>query len=203
MDIVLLPKDTVRLIFDDLYMIRVPSFATKTDLELRLFGTVYTGNPDIDKGHLDEIVTVMWSINRMVEAAKKGIPIRVVNPNDTKLMFEAVNKHLLAWKNYKENGININTIPYNDLIELDRFADNLYNYVKFDYASIKKEETSLDMYLKQLNFLNEQNISSIFEKPKKEAPKTWREEDIKNLPERNNYTDYFKGSINNSVNRRR
>jgi hypothetical protein len=198
-----LPKDTVRLIFDDLYMIKVPSFATKTDLELRLFGTVYTGNPHVDQGHLDQIVVVMWSINRMVEAFKKGIPIRVINPEDTKKMFEAINKHLSAWKSYKELGININTIPYDDLIDLDSFADSLYNHVKFDYATIKKEETSLDMYLKQLNFLNEQNIASIFEQPKKEAPKTWRDEDIKNLPERNKYADYFKGSLNNSVNRRR
>lgn len=191
----LLPNKTVGLIFDDFYMIRVPAFATKSDIELRLFGTVYTGNPDIDKGHLDEIVTVMWSINRMVESSKKGIPIRVVNPTDTKKMFEAINKHLNAWKNYKETGININTIPYNDLIALDEFAGRLYEYVKFEYAEPVHQETTLDRYLKELNFLNSQNLAAILETPKKNVPKSWKDEDIKNLPERNVFSDYFKSSV--------
>ena len=137
MDPDLIPQKTTPLIFDDLYMIRVPAYATKSELELRIFGVVYTGNPDVDKGHLDEIVTVMWSINRMVEASKKGIPIRVVNPADTKKMFEAINQHLLAWKNYKETGININQIPYDDLIFLDEFCGKLYDHAKFDYAQAR------------------------------------------------------------------
>ena len=202
---VLMPRQTATLIFDDMYMIRVPSFATKSDLELRLFGTVYTGNPDIDKGHLDEIVTVMWSINRMVEGNKKGIPVRIVNPNDSKKMFEAINKHLNAWKNYKENGININAIPYDDLVALDQFAGYLYEHVKFDYGQNTKVESSLDRYLKELNFLNEQSLASIFEKPKVQdnRPKTWKEEDIEKLPERYIYGDYFRDSYNNDVNKRR
>jgi hypothetical protein len=197
----LTPTETVPLIFDDLYMIRVPSFATKSDLELRLFGTVYTGNPDVDKGHLDEIVTVMWSINRMVESYKKGIPIRVINPQDTKKIFESISKHLEAWKNYKEYGININRVPYDDLVKLDEFASSVYEHVKFEYSAIVKEETSLDRYLKELNLLNEQSLSSILEQPKKESVKTWREEDIKKIPERYSYGEYFKNSYNG--NRRR
>lgn len=192
----LTPIQTTPLIFDDRYMIRVPSFATRSELEIELFGVVHTGNDDVDRGHLDEIVTVMWSIERMVEASKRGIPIRVVNPKDSQKMFEAINKHLQAWRNYKEVGININTIPYDDLIALDQFAGFLYEYVKFDYGvKPPKEETTLDRYLKELNFLNRDNIAQILEPPvtRKPTPKTWKEEDIQKLPERNKFTDYFKG----------
>ena len=204
-DDTLLPRQTATFIFDDLYMLRVPSFATKSDIELRLFGTVYTGNPDVDKGHLDEIVTVMWSINRMVEGNKKGIPIRIVNPNDSKKMFEAINKHLNAWKNYKENGINITAIPYDDLVSLDQFAGYLYQYVKFEYAHPANVESSLDRYLKELNFINEQTLASILEKPKvvDNRPKSWKEEDIQKLPERYIYGDYFKNSYDRDSNKRR
>lgn len=189
-----LPDKTTRLIFDDLYMIRVPVFATRSELELQLFGVVRTGNPYVDQGHLDEIVTVMWSIERMVEAAKKGVPIRVLKFNDAKTMFENITRHLRAWKNYKEYGININKIPYDDLIALDEFAGRLYENVKYDYAEAPKPETTLDRYLKELNFMNGLSLKNILEGPEKpKGPKNWKDEDTEKLPKRNEFGDYFKG----------
>lgn len=189
-----LPDATTKLIFDERYMIRVPAFATRTELEIQLFGVVRTGNPYVDQGHLDEIVTVMWSIERMVEASKKGIPIRVILFKDAKTIFESITRHLRAWQNYKEYGININKIPFDDLISLDEFASMIYEHVKFEYVEAPKPETSLDRYLKELNFMNSQSLRNIIEGPKKpKGPKTWRDEDIKEIPERQRYDDYFKG----------
>ncbi len=189
-----LPDKTTPLIFDDRYMIRVPAFATRSELEIKLFGVVRTGNPYVDQGHLDEIVTVMWSIERMVEASKKGIPIRIIKFTDAKIIFENITRHLKAWKNYKENGININKIPFDDLIALDEFATMIYGHVKFDYVEAPKPETELDRYLKELNFMNTHSLKSIIEGPKKpKGPKTWRDEEIEEIPDRERFDDYFKG----------
>jgi len=189
-----LPNKTTSLIFDERYMIRVPAFATRSELEIKLFGVVTTGNPYVDQGHLDEIVTVMWSIEKMVEASKKGVPIRVLKFTDAKNIFENITRHLKAWKNYKDNGINVNKIPFDDLIALDEFAGMIYGHVKFDYIEAPKPESTLDRYLKELNFMNASSMSNIIEGPKKpKGPKTWRDEDIADIPERQRYDDYFKG----------
>ncbi len=188
-----LPIDTSRLIFDDRYMIRVPVIATKTELEMKIFGTVYTGDPDIDKGHMDEWVTVMWSIDRMVENSKKGMGVKVIKFEDSKKIYESIMRHLRAWRNYKEQGININMIPYDDLISLDEFANLIYEYVKYEY--IEKPmviESTIDSYFKELNFINKQNLTNIFSNVPK-AKDSWRDDKDITIPTKEDFSKYFKG----------
>ncbi len=188
-----LPIDTSRLIFDDRYMIRVPVIATKTELELKIFGTVFTGNPDIDKGHMDEWVTVMWTIDRMVETSKKGIGIKVISFEDSKKIYESIMRHLRAWRNYKEQGININKIPYDDLISLDEFANLIYEHVKYEYIEKPMAiETTLDSYFKELNFINKQNLTNIFSNVPK-SKDSWRDDKDARIPDKEDFSKYFKG----------
>ncbi len=192
----LFPTDTAKYIFDDLYMIRVPVIATRTELDMELFGTVFTGNLNIDRGQMDEWITVMWSIERMVEASKKGVPIKIVNPNDSKKMYESITAHLTAWRDYKEQGINVNTIPYDDLVALDNFAELIYGHVKYDYLAKPPITSNLEKYFNERNFVNKLNLGGIIEPPKtKPGQKTWRDEkDEEQIPGREEFSKFFKDS---------
>lgn len=188
------PQDTAVPIFKKLFMIRVPVTATRTEQDIKLFGTVFTGIEDIDRGHLNEWVTVMWTINRMVESYKKGIPIKVVNQNDSKVIYNHIQDHLSAWKVYKETGINLSKVPYDDLIDLDAFANQIYEVVKYSITADHKPKSTLDDYFKQLNFLAKQHIEDVIEKPIQnvQRSRTWREDFGKDLPKRESFGDYYK-----------
>ena len=188
------PQETAVPIFKKLFMIRVPVTATRSEQDIKLFGTVFTGNDDIDRGHLNEWVTVMWTINRMVESYKKGIPIKVINHDDTKVIYNHIQDHLSAWKVYKDNGINLAKVPYDDLVDLDAFANQIYDVVKYSITKEYQPKSTLNDYFRQLNFLAKQHIDDIIETPIQnvQRSRTWREDFGKDLPKRESYADYYK-----------
>ncbi len=189
-------KETTRLIFDDPYMVRVPVLATRSEMDIQLFGFVYTGNPDIDKGHLDEYVTVMWTINHMIEKYKKGFPIKIVNRDDVKKIYEAITRHLNEWKNYRENSVNILKIPFDDLVELDNFAQLIYDTVKEEVLPIESDSTSfVDDYFKQFEFVSKRDFGLIIDNNsynKVDTNEVSRINAVNKIAERQSFKEYFK-----------
>ncbi len=193
-------KETTRLIFDDPYMVRVPILATRSELDIKLFGFVYTGNPDIDKGHVDEWVTVMWTINHMIEKYKKGFPIKIVKRDDVKKIYEAITRHLNEWKTFRENSINIIKVPYEDLLELDNFAQLIYDTVKQDVLTVEEDPSSyVDDYFKQFEFMNARDFGLVIENGNVNNNQSTRVENVgdrtqalQSMPDRFSFKEIFK-----------
>jgi hypothetical protein len=189
------PIETSRLIFDDMYMIKVPVTSTRTELDIRLFGTVRTGYEEIDKSALDDLVVVMWSIARMAEHFKKGVPIRVIKYSDTKTIYESVTRHLDAWKYQIEDGINVNNAPFNDLIMLDEFANSVYEHAKFQFTA-QYVNSAISRYMEESKMINKQNFLSILgNRPNSTQTLNDYREKKEELPTREGYSEFLKGTV--------
>ncbi len=153
----MLMEDTSKYIFDYLYTCRVPIYATLTENELRTFGTVYTGNPDIDRGTREQLITVMWPISKMAIHFAKGDIVRVSKYSDTKEIYERVQAHLLAWQERLNFAVNVGDAPLQDLIILDEFANSVYEHAKFTFTT-EYVENLLVRDMKAISAINMGNI---------------------------------------------
>lgn len=127
----MIPKDTTKAIWESLYMVRLPSLdATSVDF-LKAHGTYITGNKRIDSANVNNWLTTYLTIAKMVELHKEGVAISVLNPGDTKRIYDAIEAHLLAWRSELEYGVNIGNAPLQDLMDMDRFANTVYQHAKY------------------------------------------------------------------------
>lgn len=124
-------KDTAYRIFNSLFLCSVQCMASMSDEELDEYGILYLNDPEYDNYIQNQWVTKYLNINQMVELHKRGVDIRVLKREDTKRIYEYIIDHLTAWKEVIENKLNIGGhVPYDDLIELDKFAARVYPYAK-------------------------------------------------------------------------
>lgn len=140
-----------------LYDVIVPELASRSDNDIRMYGTFISGNRDVDKDILKKTIRSAMSIFRMLELYKKGIPIRVVKSQDTKDMYESIQAYIYAWKYRLERGVNIGGAPLDDLVALDEFATSVYEPAKYH---LKKEEvnSAIISHLSKVNPVNPSNF---------------------------------------------
>ena len=189
------PLETSKLIFDKLFMCRVPVLSVRSEMDVMTFGTVFTGNEDIDKSALDEWVTVMWSITRMASMYKKGFGIKVIKADDTKTIYEYVSRHLEAWRRQLEEGMHGGKAPFDDLILLDEFANTVYTHVKYDlHKAPPPIESIMDKYLKEKSIINKQTFADIFSNVRNER-KTDSIRSKQTIEDRKGYDEFFKGKV--------
>ena len=127
----MIPNDTTKAIWENLYLVRMPSLdATSVDF-LKAHGTYITGNKRIDQANVNSWLTTYINIAKMVELHKEGVTISVLNPGDTKRIYDSIEAHLLAWRSELEYGVNIGNAPVQDLMDMDRFANTVYHHAKY------------------------------------------------------------------------
>ncbi len=175
--------DTVKKIFKELYLCRIPNYKTMSVDYLKMFGTPTTFNDDIDRELSKELIKVMIPISQMIEYFKEGIVVRVVNEKDTLAIYEAISLHLYYWKEHLTKGLNTGNAPMEDLILMDQFANAVYPYASSNYVgsqveSIFKRKTKNSL-MNQSSILNKLNKKI----ENKDAPET---------PERLSMADFFK-----------
>lgn len=123
--------DTTKAIWENLYLVRLPSLdATSVDF-LKAHGTYITGDRRIDAANANSWLTTYITIAKMVELHKEGVAISVINPDDTKRIYDAIEAHLLAWRSELEYGVNIGNAPVQDLMDMDKFANTVYHHAKY------------------------------------------------------------------------
>ena len=124
-------EDTSDLIFKKIYKCRVPVHTTRSEGDLRTFGTVYTGNEHIDRHAIEQKVLVMWPIYKMAKNFSEGFDVAVPSESDALEIYQNIQKHLLAWKERLSFGLNIGGAPLDDLIVLDKFASSMFQQVRY------------------------------------------------------------------------
>ena len=149
-------EDTTALIWDYLYMVRIPYIQSKSEEELRRYGVRLSEDKRFNDGIMGELLKTYLSIDQMIELYKKDVPIRVVNYSDTKAIYEAISKHIEAWKFMLERGINIGDAPIEDLIAMDEFANLVYDHARHQFT---RDDVEL-LLAKQLSFVQKINANN-------------------------------------------
>jgi hypothetical protein len=96
--------------------------------DVRKYGLVGTGNAEIDKRLHNDLVDKWTTVNTMVEMFKSGTVFYVRNHADTKEIYDIISAYLNGWKLHIENSINVDSIPVDDLVQLDRLASKVYDH---------------------------------------------------------------------------
>ena len=134
--------DTTVEIWEHLYMVRVPSLDATSVQFIKAHGTYITGNKEIDNAAANDWITTYMPIAKMVELYKEGVTIAVVKYDDTKKIYEAIERHLTAWLQQLNHGLNIGNAPIEDLLEMDKFANTVYAHARH----IITEEAVKDLF---------------------------------------------------------
>ena len=167
--------DTTNEIWDRQYMVKLPTIAATSIAFLRNHGTYITGDPDIDRNaHLDTIVTYL-NIDRMLEYWREGVSIRLMQPGDSKDIYDAIERHIMAWIEHLQFGLNTADAPIKDLIDLDQFASVVYPHAKSHISEAmlnnilgRKVETRFGFTMN--SFLKPTNPTPLPEAPSERTP---------------------------------
>ncbi len=125
--------DTVRtskLIFQKLFQCKVPYLLSLDDEEIDIYGVPYVNDKEYDSIMRNQEITRLLTINDMVELRKRGVWIKVLSVADTKTIYEIIIQHLSSWNTLLENGYKSPYVPYDDFVELDKLAANVYPYAR-------------------------------------------------------------------------
>jgi hypothetical protein len=123
-------QDTTIAIWDNLYIAKYPDILTRSEEYISTFGIHITGDSGIDLESSRRWITGMINIDTMIEYYKSGIPFKVLNDSDLMKIYDSVSAHLVAWREYIKNTYNGTKAPYDDLMLMDEFANNLFESVK-------------------------------------------------------------------------
>ena len=127
-------EDTTALLWDYYFSVKIPYLQSTSEDYLRIYGMPSTGNKQIDMEVANSWISTMANIATMVDHFKEGTPVRVVKQSDTKTIYDHISRHLENWKNKLQYGVNIGEAPIEDLIAMDRFANTVYEYAKYQFT---------------------------------------------------------------------
>ena len=189
-------QPTANLIFDSLFMVRVPDLQTRSEQHIKMFGVHSTGDRTQDMVMANQLITIMIPIAKMVEYHKQGVNIRVVKRQDILTIYDYITRHLEAWKARLNQGLNIGDAPIDDLIKLDEFANVVHESAKYQFT----REIADSILAKHLSSTITFNKHNIFKKESSTAKIITNQEPDKNNDEkqeqvqRNGFSEMFKNT---------
>lgn len=126
-------RDTRYALWFERYQCRVPYIQTISIEDLEENGLPTSGDMHHDHAMMWEPRLISIPIHRMADLWQSGANISLVNRSDAPKIYEAIEKHLHAWRDHIANSYNPSKPPYDDLLVLDQFAHIVYEHAKFTY----------------------------------------------------------------------
>lgn len=180
-------------LWDDLYLCRVPALMTIHEQDLKNFGYRVSGVDSIDRNlHRQETVCEI-SIDRMFEYWRKGVSVSVIKTEDTKKIYEAIQKHLAAWTGSAAQALHVDEQVMTDLRELDDFANAVYAHAKHFFPRPGKETSAAANLFGHQTFTRD----TIFTHRLGEKPVKNPDLDDGVRHERSSLKDFFDDQLNN------
>jgi hypothetical protein len=181
-------------VWEYLYRVRVPYLQYRSIDDIKKFGVGLSGISEIDNDKTNEIIAVMIPISKMVECFSNGVSVLIPNSTDIKDIYDAISDHINAWKKMLQNGINIGDAPIDDLIDMDKFANSVYSYAKYEFTpdilnSIIANQLASVQKINVTNFFNQSptvNNDSEYGVTRINAEPT---------PDRDSYSEFFKSRL--------
>lgn len=155
-------KDTASPLFDRMFLCRFPQIESIPIDQQKAIGTYSTGDKALDIALMkSEYLTTYINIDKMLDFFRRGVNFYIVNRSDTVKIYELISEHLDAWCQTIDVGLNIGNAPIEDLIDLDRLADLIYDKAKYKY----KEKNLQDFFDSKLASINRFNAFNLFNTP--------------------------------------
>lgn len=198
-----IPQDDTRYgIFKEIFLIRVPMIHTRSIEDIQYFGVPTSGMKQYDDPY--EKITVMWTIDKMVECYHSGGQIYIPSEETIIQIYDKITRHLNAWMTEIRNSRNLSTAPIEDLKKLDDFANSIYEHAKYHIteeffseihavmpASLKKlngiskaftarPSTQKQEYKGHIRFVSDRKITPVQQEPEEE----------KSFPKRQDFTTF-------------
>lgn len=180
-------------VWEYFYRVRVPYLQSRTNEDIRRTGVNVTGIPSIDNDIKNQLVTCMLPIAYMIDYYRNGVHVLIPASTDIKDIYDTISDHLYAWKKMIEYGINIGDAPVDDLIEMDRFANSVYDYAKYQFTP----DILNSLIANQMNAIQRVNASNFFANTNKFETNADGITMIngENIPERESLADMFKNRL--------
>lgn len=122
------------------YPVRVRQRDLVSDDEIKAWGMFSVGDAADDKHMQDDWVDTQMLIVDMVNLVKVGKTLILTQQQDTKHIFDLVDRYLTLWRNAIAVEINIRKAPIMDLIHLAEFAVKLYPFAATMVVPTVKEK---------------------------------------------------------------
>lgn len=175
------------------FMCAIPELQSRSVNHIKVFGTPTTGDKQIDAQLAKQWLTTFLSIQEMVNYHKEGVSIRIRAKSDVALMYDYISKYLQAWKTFLNEGLNIGEAPIDELIAMDRFANEVYEHAKYQFTRqiadsiIAKNLTSTVRFNKNNFFKENSKAYNEFMGTGLKQPEREQE-----YPERSSFADTFR-----------
>lgn len=140
-----------------LFKVSVPYIYTLSEEDILLYGVYQSNNKQIDKDSHKQMTNVYIPVKTILEHFKNGATIRLTNSNDIKDIYSTIQEYLEAWRNMLSRGVNLSEAPSDDLLELDRLAEEIFSRAKY-YFGDNEVESVLTMHLNSLNRVHANNF---------------------------------------------
>ena len=144
-------------IWDRYFMVKMLYLHSRSVEQIREYGVRISGVPEIDRDLDKQEIVTQANINMMFEKHRMGVTVRVVNYNDTAVIYKIIHSHLIAWVEYLSSGINVDDAPLKDLIELDAFAATVYKHAKCVFGS-EERVSAISTNFRNIQAFNFHNI---------------------------------------------
>ena len=118
-------KECADLVWEKQFVVSVPYRATLSAQEIKHYGTFTYGSKARDDAYLNDRIVVMNTTNQMIELYKSNTPISIPNIKDVGEIYEIINNYLVAYANYIQNTIVQHAVPAEDLLLMDKFANEI------------------------------------------------------------------------------
>ena len=117
-------------IWSNIYVCRVPQMATLSDAEVSEYGLRVNNIDYLDEEMYEMKIEVGLTINNMLDLWREQYPIRVLKHSDAVKIYDAVHTYLDEFTKVIEvSSLIFTERPDRDLMDLDKFADELYLHV--------------------------------------------------------------------------
>lgn len=183
-------------IFIERYMIQIPYIYTRTKDDIREFGMPSSGFKEYDVGQENELVTRYVTINDMLEYYLNGVNVLVKKYEDTARIYLAISDYLNHWLKHIRNTFSTNHVPLEDLQNLDKFANVVYDKAKYQFTTTIVD----DALMRAVNDVALVNYDTIIAKPTVvhvnhagvQKALSEENEDTEVYPKRDNMMEMFK-----------
>lgn len=157
-------KDTTVALWDHYYRVRVPHQLGRTPEDIARFGTVVSGNSRIDRQIENEWMNTEMPIAHMLEYYRNGLHVYIRDSKDIESIYKAISDHIHVWKERLRVGVNIGDAPVQDLIDLDRFANTIFEHAKYHFT----DDEANSMLARHFGGLQRITHHNFFNRPKAE-----------------------------------
>lgn len=121
-------------IWGRVWLTKVPRIARYGTAYLERYGLPTSGNLNVDRELMRQPTHCYITIAQMVEHYHEHTTISIVKRDDTKAIYEICQDYTFDWAKRIQNTVFNHNVPFEDLVQLDEFAEAVYQYAGHEYG---------------------------------------------------------------------